>query len=499
MCSMPSGLTMMNDVVIRPDVWVPVTIRVAWDLQLAKIDVRPNVLSAARIHVLSHLESDVSVEQAEVLSGVYTADFIRRYQDGAYVRPNLTIDLDHPLTADTRDLLLKGVDRTCHKVFWLHYSDGFSLERTARKVTKPIRAIESICKLFRKRMRKIGVEAGLGIDTWNDERVDQTIAYVACLATGMELDFDVLGTDAARKLTRKCPRIRRAHYLIRGGILSPHDLEVPEDNHFVERKEMLSLLLHPDSRQHASTIEKALGDLAIPIDAQGNAWLMDADQLEEVEEVLVHLASQATPERECLRGAMVSGPGLWIDDVLVGPLPLRSLDAARSRPWGSIDGIDELPLPLPPPPKMTSWWVSAAASTMLFLSSLAWALDDAGPKAQYPLASEFDSHVDFVDVRFDVSDNAYITVVQWKGGILHPESAWTPSSKGRLATGDGRFIHRVDASRILVISSAESIDNLETLLQAAQVDSDPVSALEKHILAQYPLADVQISPVVQVQ
>ncbi len=53
-------------------------------------------------------------------------------------------------------------------------------------------------------------------------------------------------------------------------------------------------------------------------------------------------ASQGTPERECLRGAMVSGPGLWLDTVLVGPLPLRSLDAARSRPWGSIDGIDEL-------------------------------------------------------------------------------------------------------------------------------------------------------------
>ena len=42
---MPTGLTMMNDVVIRPDVWVPVTIRVAWDLHLAKIEVRPNVLN----------------------------------------------------------------------------------------------------------------------------------------------------------------------------------------------------------------------------------------------------------------------------------------------------------------------------------------------------------------------------------------------------------------------------------------------------------------------
>ena len=80
---------MMNDVVIRPDVWVPVTIRVAWDLHLAKIEVRPNVLiCGARIHVLSHLEGDISVDQAEVLAGVYIADFIQRYTNGAYVRPN---------------------------------------------------------------------------------------------------------------------------------------------------------------------------------------------------------------------------------------------------------------------------------------------------------------------------------------------------------------------------------------------------------------------------
>ena len=109
----------MNDVVIRPDVWVPVTIRVAWDLHLAKIEVRPNVLNAARIHVLSHLEGDVSVDQAEVLAGVYIADFIERYSNGAYVRPNLTIDLDHPLTPDTRKLLLHNIDRICQKVFWL--------------------------------------------------------------------------------------------------------------------------------------------------------------------------------------------------------------------------------------------------------------------------------------------------------------------------------------------------------------------------------------------
>ena len=144
-------------------------------LHLAKIEVRPNVLNAARIHVLSHLEGDVSVDQAEVLAGVYIADFIQRYTNGAYVRPNLTIDLDHPLTPDTRKLLLHNIDRICHKVFWLHYSDGSSLERTARKVGKPLRAVESICKLFRKRMRQIGTKQGLSIETWSDERVDETL------------------------------------------------------------------------------------------------------------------------------------------------------------------------------------------------------------------------------------------------------------------------------------------------------------------------------------
>ena len=77
----------------------------------------------------------------------------------------VTIDLDHPLTAETRKVLLHGVDRICHKVFWLHYSDGSSLERTARKVGKPLRAVESICKLFRKRMRQIGIKQGLGIES----------------------------------------------------------------------------------------------------------------------------------------------------------------------------------------------------------------------------------------------------------------------------------------------------------------------------------------------
>ena len=66
----------MNDAVIRSDLWVPIVIRVAWELHLAKVEVRPNILKAACTHVFSHLETDVSIEIAERKASIYTTDFI---------------------------------------------------------------------------------------------------------------------------------------------------------------------------------------------------------------------------------------------------------------------------------------------------------------------------------------------------------------------------------------------------------------------------------------
>ena len=44
------------------------------------------------------------------------------------------------------------------------------------------------------------------------------------------------------------------------------------------------------------------------------------------------------------------GPGDWFENFVLGPLPMRCLDAVRSKTWVT-DGMDELPVPLPPPPK----------------------------------------------------------------------------------------------------------------------------------------------------
>ena len=72
--NMSGALTVMNDAVLRPALWFPITVRVAWELHLGGVGVRSNVLEAARFHVFSHLPDDVPV-RAGCASMI---DFIQR-------------------------------------------------------------------------------------------------------------------------------------------------------------------------------------------------------------------------------------------------------------------------------------------------------------------------------------------------------------------------------------------------------------------------------------
>lgn len=494
---MSTGFFQMNDVMIRNDLWVPITIRVAWDIYMARIEVRPNILTAAQIHVLSHLPSDVTVDKAERLAGVYTQDFIKRYTEQRYEMPSWDMDFEAPFSLEYRSKLLARSDKNAHRVFWLMYSDGLSMQKVAQKISKPVRTVEKICSVLRTHMRGVAAEMGLDIQSWNDTRVDRAISFVGTLATGEDLNLDELGTSAGKKYTRRCPRLRRAHYLLRKGVLSLRDLSVPDDHQFVPRRQMLALRLHPDAKKYAKNIEEALGDSAVSVEQQGHAWLIDGIDIEDAEVALRDLAYHGTPAKQYVRGAMVSGPGDWFENFVLGPLPMRCLDAVRSKTWGDVDGMDELPVPLPPPPKATQWWMAAAMSTLLSLTSIAWAIETTDSGSTAPLDAEFDAYTEFVDVRFDLPDDAHVAVVRLKGGILQIDGAYTPITKGRLSTGDGRFILRVDAPRIAVISSSEPITDLDILMQAAQVNSDPMDALEQQVLAKYPTADVVVSPLAQ--
>ena len=488
---------MMNDAVIRRDLWLPITIRVAWDLHLAKVEVRSNILQAARLHALSHLPADIDVSVAERMASIYTKDFIQRLEKKAYRRPDWDPDLDLQISPEWRRLFLKQLNSEDQRVFWFFYSDGLSAQRTAKKLAISLRKVEHTCKRIRSLMRKIAGRDNIDISDWSEVRIDQLIFYVANVAENIHMEPEEILSKRGKKLINKCPRMRRAYILLKHGVLSTRDLEVPEDNELIQRQTLLVLMLHPDARKHAKTITKTLGDVAIQI--EGDVWLIDQEDLVEAEELLGYLSEESQPPRHQLRGAMVSGPGEWFDDMMLGPLAIRSLDAARSRPWGSIDGIGELPMPLPPPPKATFWWLSAGVSGLLGISSLAWALAPESAQPNFPIDAEFYVTPEAVDVRFDVSDMSYVSVVRLNNGTLTREAELSPVQKGQYSTGDGRYYLRIDAPRAAIISSTKPIGDMAIYLQAAQIAEDPLEALIDQVKANIMDSDIVISPVLEVR
>ena len=156
-------------------------------------------------------------------------------------------------------------------------------------------------------------------------------------------------------------------------------------------------------------------------------------------------------------------------------------------------------MPLPPPPKATFWWVAAAVSGFFGISSLAWALTPEELDPNYPISAEFYVTPEAVDVRFDVSDMSYISIVRLNNGVLTREDEFAPIEKGQYSTGDGRYYLRVDAPRIAVISSTKSIGDMAIYLQAAQIAPDPLEALVDQVKANITDSDIVISPALEVR
>ena len=482
----------MNDAVIRSDLWVPIVIRVAWELHLAKVEVRPNILRAACTHVFSHLETDVSIEIAERKASIYTTDFIGILEKKAYQRPQFDPDHELQFSSKWRKIISKNLNPNEQRVFWFVYSDGLGLDKTARKMGVVVSKVRGACQKIRACARRVAAKENVDIADWSDTRLDKVIQYIANTASSYALEPADILSKKGKKLINKCPRIRRAYLLLKHGILSERDLQVPTENQLIERQTLLVIMLHPDKRKFAKILNKALVDIAVQIET--DAWLIDEEDLEEAEDMLSLLAEEASPPRQYLRGAMVSGPGEWFDDILLGPLPIHCLDATRSRAWGAIDGIDELPQPLPPPPKATSFWVAASLISALSLSSWAWALSPIDSEFVYRINAEFSTSLESVDIRFDVSDNAYLSVVRLNNNVLTLDEEYSNATKGQIATGDGRFYLRVDAPRAALISSHEPLLELKSLLFSAQNGENPLEDLQRQITQAYPDTDIVLSP-----
>lgn len=479
---------------VRARLWLPVTVRVAWELLLARVRVKPSVLADAREHVLRSLPTGVSPEEAEDLAGLYTREFHTRARDRKYQRQQVDPDLSFSVPRRWRDLLVRELDPVADAVLRMHYGDGLSMEEVRRHAAIHKTVLEGAREGLRDSLRAIALLDGVHLDDWVDTRVDGLLRRVATLAGPSCPGPAGLLSEAGREHAGRCPRCSRAIRLIRQGVLAPTDLFVPDGDQLSlpGRVSILALLLHPDGRKHRDALVEALPEGTL--DVGGDGWLLPADEVDALAPALRALAEQGTPARHHLRAAVVEGPGRWRRGVILGPVPVAALEEARSRPWGELDRVGELPAPLPPPPSAAGWWGVALASAGLAALTGAWVFTPPRPDPVLPVEAAWTRTGAGWDVRFDADELAVVDVVVQDDLGLHVAERDVRTAKGEWATGEGDFALSLPASAAAIITSSDGIADLDDLVAGARINKDPMRALAEAVRDRHPTSDVATSP-----
>ncbi len=474
--------------------WGPVTVRVAWELVLAGIEVRPTVLAEAREHALRCLPYGVGPVEAEELASHAVVEWLERGRHRRYRRAAADADLGLPLTPAWRSRLRAALDPLSDTVLRMHYGDGFALDAVARSAAVPLDALEVARGGIREAVRTIAMEEGLPVRSWPVARLDALIGRIARIAEPGCPGPGGLLTDAGRTHADRCPRCSRAVRLVRSGVLSPGDLFPPpgDDPRPKDRIGLLALMLHPDGRRHRARLEQALAGLSVPIGS--NTWLVADVDLPELAPRLHDLALAGTPARHHLRGALVHASGRWIAHRVIGPAPHDAVDAARACTWGELDGMDPLPAPLPPPPKATRWWI--AAGLLVALAAAVGAhLAQADPvPPTWPVHARFEPGPGGGFACFDVDELAVVDVLTVRDGSLAPVARSVRADKGRWATGDGSYRLPVDGDRAVVIASPTGLPDLDDAISRSNEAADPVAELQTLVALQDPRADLAVTP-----
>ena len=474
--------------------WVPVTIRVAWELTVQGVSFGPEVLHVARMHVLSSLPEHVDVVVAERFAILYTREFIERLNGEAYVSPSIEEECEMEIPLAWRELLEQRANSIGKQVFYARYRDGASLQEVATEcnitVAKAKKVRFKLHQFVYRALLRINMddpqEAERAEQEWPRSRLENLLAYMALIPKTKEVDCVLLLSPEGTAL-RSCPRLHHAYILLRDGILAPEDLSLPQNlPPAYEQQSLLAIQLNPKGARYAKILRKSLQDIAISI--RGDIWLIAADELSELGVILHDLAEEGTPSRNMLRGAIGHGVGFWSDDGVFGPLPTRVLSLMRNRPWGEIDGVSRLPEPIPPPKKPIKTWAAAIIFFAFSASFLQWVLSSDLQQAEYPIIVDSQARVQDVAIRFDVDDRATVHIISLQQGsfqVLHENLVY---EKGMLATKDGRYFVRASVDQLIVVSTLYAIENWDSILEGVSFHEDPLASLEKRILSQEPRA-----------
>ena len=476
-----------------PELWLPVTIRVAWELAMARVRVREEVLTDVREHVLRCAPEGLPPSELEHLVPGLVADYIQRIKAGRYARTRPPTPPPVPIEPEWVERVLDGLDPLSAAVAQLHYGDGMTMADAGRHLRVREHTLDAARAGLRELVRAV---AGLGEardPDDHDREADQLLRRLAARPRPGCPGPLGLTSDAGLRHADQCPRCSRAARLVRDGVLTPRELFRPTGP-MVEpgQVEVLALLLHPDARKHDLALSTALANRAVP--AGPDAWLVRGDAVPELIAALAPLCEAGTPARHHLRGALLSGPGRWSRGVLLGPLGVAALEAARARPWADLGGLGALPAPLPPPPSATAWWAGAAIAAALAVTAAIYTLAPRAPNPDTPVEARFSAQPDGWSVRFDTSELATVDVVVLDDGELHLSRRSVKAEKGAWATGDGDYRLEVDGDAMALVSSPEGLPGLEALLMHAGTNAAPLDTFAAAVREMDPRADVALSP-----
>lgn len=480
-----------EDVAVRG--WAGLTVRVAWTLATRRVQIRPQVLRDARDHVLYHLPPGLTLPQAEDRAEWLTRGFVARARRQP-LNDRWPQDWSMPLPPRWRNALLQSLDPLSAAIFRLHYRDGRRLEELEQRLRVDRIALEAARAGLREVIRQAAAADGVVLDQWPHDRIDGLLRRLGAWSDDAcpPLD-DVLDGHHPEHL-RTCARCERCYRLVvdnrigREDLIPPAGLVRPEG-----RVDLIAIGFHPDARASRAMIARELVIPSVPVG--DDMLLVDASEHAVVERVLTMAAEVNAPSRDHLRGVRLEGPGRWSQHGLLGPLADEAAQELRSRPWGTVESVGDLPPPLPRPPSAWRWWAAVVAVGVVAAWAWSGVLRLGADDADHPLEVEFVEARGGVWTWFDVDDEALVYLVRRDGAKLDVilESA-EAADKVVYATGDGAFRLHTSGAGVLLVSASHPLTGLDGALAQASGSEHPFEALADWIETSQPGADVRWFP-----
>ena len=466
---------------VERQAWLQVTVRVAWEMVCAGVKPRPQVIAAAREHVLLSLPPEVGPSELDLVVRALARDFLARVREDRY-ESSQSDHLDEVQRSALQEVdagrIMAALSPVGEALWRMHYCDGERVGQVAARSGVPLSQLHTAQAGVREIARTVIAERCEGVEAWTDARVDVALEWLANRAVAGCPGPVGLLSEAGGVHADQCPRCSRAVRLVRAGVLAPSDLFPPDPGPDLQAAEvsLLAIDLHPDARLHRGTLARALDGLAVPV--AGGSWLADPADLPAIHEAILPRARIGAPDREQLRLAVVTGRGSWKAGAALGPAASEALAAVRGQAWGELGPLPALPGPLPPPPSVRSFWMVALALVALTVVVGKITINPSSATGLAPLDAHFVSIDGGWDVRFDVDDLTAVEVVSYGPGGLVLVSSPGGVGKAAWATGEGDFALRVPGVAVALVGDADGDLDVAALVEGLATRPNPLAALE---------------------